>query len=113
MFPVVMDALVEVPDGPLQPETPEERLRAAQERPGATGEEDESEDERAEDEDAFEPEVGGHVVLPDREQETDRAERERGRASEPALEQHGAGDDGGAAGVAPCRLDDADRVPSE
>ena len=29
MSPVVMDALVELPDGPLQPETPEERLRAA------------------------------------------------------------------------------------
>ena len=113
MAAVVMDALVEVPDRLLQAEPPQERLRPAQERPGRAREEEEPEDERAEDEDALEPQVGGHVVLADREQEADRAERDRRRAAEPALEQDGAGDDGRSARVAPRRLHDADRVASE
>ena len=113
MAPVMVDALVEVTQWRLQPQPLEERLRPAKQRPRRAREEQEPEHECPEHEHAFEPQVAAHVVLPDREQEPDRSEGHRRRASDAALEEHGPRDDRRPPRMPPRRLDDADRVAAE
>ena len=110
---VVMDALVERPQRTGEPQALQERLRPAQERPGRAGEEQEAENERREDEDALEPEVGTHVVLADREQEPDGAERDGRCSSQAAFQEDGAGHDRRPPGMPSRRLDDANRISAE
>ena len=113
MPPVVVDALVEVAQRRLQPQPLEERLRPAKQRPRRAREEQEPEHERPEHEHAFEPQVAAHVVFADREQEPDRSEGHRRRASDAALEEHGPRDDRRPPRMPSRGLDDADRVAAE
>ena len=87
-------------------------MRARSRSRGARKEQHHQRD-RGDDERTLEPEIRADVVVADRQHEPDSAEQHRCRAAEPSLERHDRGQVGRAAGVAPGRLVDADRVSAD
>src|SRR5262245_39692333 len=83
----VVDAVVERPHRPLDADPPQQRLRSGEQRARRPCEEEEHQDERAENEESFEPEVRADVVLPDGKDEPDRAEKHRAGAAQAPLEE--------------------------
>ena len=76
-------------------------------------EEHDREHERGDDEAELDPEVRADVVVPDRQHEADRRQRERRRAAECALEQHRPGDRPAVARMPARRLEDPHRVAAD
>ena len=113
MAAVVVDAVVERPQGPLEPEPREQRTHAREQRPGRAGEEEDDQQERAEDERALEPEVGADVVVADREHEADRAEQHRRGPAEAALDEDDRRQVARATGVPLRGLEDPHRVAAD
>ena len=83
---VVVDALVERAQRPLDAQPDEQRPQLREQRAGGAREEEDDEHDRPEDERPLQPEVGVDVVVADREHEPDRAEEHGRRAAEPPLD---------------------------
>ena len=80
-------ALVQGAQRPFEPEAAQQRHETAQESPHPAGEEQHCEDDRPDDEHAFDPEVGADVVLADGKREADSGERQRCDAAEGTLQE--------------------------
>jgi hypothetical protein len=108
-----VNPLVDGSDRPLDAQEAQERLRPSEQRPCGAREQRHCEHERRRDEDALDPQVGAHVVPPDREREPDRGERQGRRAAERALEQDDARHPPRLARVPPRRLQNPQRVAAD
>src|SRR6266576_2055001 len=84
-------AFVKSTQRPLDAQSAQDGDEAAQRPAGAVREEHDPQDDRADDERTFDPEVRSDVVAADGEHEADRSEDERGDTAERALEQNDRG----------------------
>ena len=105
--------LVDRPDRALEPDLPQERNRAREQRSHPAREERDGQHQRPEHERAFDPEVGADVVVAEREHEADRGKGQGGRPAERPLEQHRAGHGPTALRMPAGGLVDPDRVASD
>ena len=113
MAAVVVDAVVERPQRPLDAHAHEQRAQTREQRARRPGEEDDEEQDGAEHERSLEPEVGADVVAADCEHEPDRPEQHRGGAAEPPLDEDDRGEVAGAARVPLGGLEDPHRVAAD
>ena len=95
------------------PDAPQERHREAKQPADSTREEDDACQDREQDEEHLDPQIGADRVAADRERKPDRREHERHRAAEGAFEQHCPGDRGAEAGMALRRLVDPRRIATD
>ncbi len=78
---------VDLAGEPLGAERSKQRPGQRQQRPHPAREEKEAGEDGPDDEDELDPDVGADVVMPDREQEADRGQHERGCAADRPLEE--------------------------
>src|SRR4029453_13690985 len=113
VVPVRVHRVVDAGDELVQSDPREYGSAELEQRPRAAREEQEAEDDRRDDEECLDPEIGADVVVADGEQEPDCGQQKRAGAANRALEEDGRCAGVAMPGMAPRRLVDAHRIAAD